>query len=92
MKRLLNKLLTHDRDEQGDFGSRVFLHIPIGLIIGIPILGANLKDLFIQYELDECAHSKDEAWKDLFGALIGASITTLIAVLLIIWMIWKWHS
>ena len=71
MTKFINKLITHNRDDEGDFGIRVLLHIPIGIIMSIPVFGWGLVYLFVRYEENEDKHVKDEAWKDYFGALAG---------------------
>ena len=81
------KILKHEKDKTGDFQQRVFIHIPIGLLIGIPILGHPLLKIFLEYEKNEDLHTSDEAWKDFFGAMIGASITILLLLGLIILLI-----
>jgi len=81
------KLLKHSRDKTGDFQERVLLHIPAGLIIGIPILGWAFAYIFKAYEENEDVHTKDQAWKDYFGAMVGAAITTLACLGVIIWRI-----
>lgn len=78
--------LGHDQDTKGDFGKRALMHIPVGLVAGIPILGYPVMKLFIFYEANEDLHIKDEAWKDTFGAVIGASITVLAAIGVAIWL------
>jgi hypothetical protein len=78
-------ILRHDRDKSGDFAIRVLMHIPVGLVTGIPILGYPVLKLFIFYEENEDLHIKDEAWKDTFGALIGATLTVLAVTSVIIW-------
>jgi hypothetical protein len=78
--------LKHDRDTKGDFGKRALMHIPVGLVAGIPILGYPVLKLFIFYEDNEDLHIKDEAWKDTFGAVIGATITVLAALGVGIWL------
>jgi hypothetical protein len=73
------KILKHERDTVGDFQKRAFLHIPIGIIIGaswlahwsVPLI---LGYLFSCYEENEDGHTKDQAWKDYFGCLIGIVI------------------
>lgn len=85
----LDKLITHNRDKVGDFGSRVVLHIPIGLIAGIPIIGKPVRELLIRYEENEDAHSADQAWKDYAGAIAGAIITSLASLAGIIWLALK---
>lgn len=79
----INQTLTHNRDDEGDFGVRVVLHIPIGIVMSVPVFGWGLLYLFKFYEKNEDKHVKDEAWKDTFGAMVGfvigmvAQITTL---------------
>ena len=65
------KILKHSRDKTGDFQSRVLLHIPIGMLMAIPLIGNGLRDLFMDYESNEDKWTSDEAWKDLFGAMVG---------------------
>ena len=79
-------ILRHDRDEVGDFQRRVLMHIPIGLLMGIPFLGSPLHKLFIKYEENEDKWVKDQAWKDYFGAMIGVSITTILIILLLVYI------
>lgn len=62
------KLLRHDRDEVGDYQSRVLLHILPGFLMG---LLPGLSGLFIRYEENEDVHTKDQAWKDYAGAMYG---------------------
>jgi len=81
------KLLKHSRDKTGDFQERVLLHIPAGLIIGIPVLGWAFAYIFKAYEENEDAHTRDQAWKDYFGALVGAVIMTLLCTGALIWLI-----
>ena len=71
MIRLINKLIRHNRDDEGDFGIRVLIHIPVGIIMSVPVIGWGLVALFIFYEKNEDLHTRDEAWKDLFGAMVG---------------------
>ena len=71
LTRWINKHLTHSRDVEGDFGVRVIVHIPIGVIMSIPILGWGLINLFLTYERNEDIHTEDQAWKDIFGAIVG---------------------
>ena len=83
------KLLKHSRDKEGDFQERVLLHIPVGLLIGIPLLGYPLLRLFEKYELNEDLHTEDEAWKDFCGAMIGTTITILIVLAVVICLFWS---
>lgn len=87
MKKLINKLWKHTRDKAGDFGFRSLLHIPIGILMGIPIIGKPLQDIFIKYEDNEDFHTEDQAWKDYNGAMIGIVITELALIGFIAWLI-----
>lgn len=84
----INRTFTHNRDRQGDFGIRALIHIPIGFIIAvfavIPGLALALAFLFKFYERNEDAHTKDQAWKDVFGALIGMVIGGLVVLVALI--------
>jgi len=98
-KNWLDKLVTHNRDTVGDFGSRVVLHIPIGLIIGltsiIPLVGYTLARLFVAYEQNEDFRTADHAWKDYYGALVGFVIAVPIVLAGVIWLILfllNWHG
>lgn len=91
MKAWLNKHWTHDRDPIGDFGFRAALHIPVGFMIGLFLLD---RDMFLKYERNEDIHTEDEAWKDIYGALVGfpfgrasAIAVTVAAVIYIIYRI-----
>jgi hypothetical protein len=58
---------------------RTLQHIPVGvfnawLISESPVAGAVFFAAFIVYQLDECLHIKDQAWKDLKGYLWGFAI------------------
>jgi hypothetical protein len=83
--KLVNKLITHPRDDEGDYGIRVLLHIPIGLLMGIPVIGYQLMRLFFFYEKNEDRWTSDEAWKDTAGALLGMSLTIIATTGLGIW-------
>lgn len=86
----INRTLTHNRDDEGDFGVRALMHLPIGILMGVPILGLPVLWLFIRYEQNEDRHVKDEAWKDYYGALVGAAATTLAVIGIIIWRVATW--
>lgn len=72
-----DKLITHNRDTVGDFGSRVVLHIPIGIIMSLPVIGWGLIALFIRYEDSEDFWTHDRSWKDYAGAVTGCVIGVL---------------
>ena len=84
----MKKFLTHPRDFDGDYQERLLMHIPVGILMGIPLLGLPLLRLFIRYEENEDAHTKDQAWKDYAGALVGISITiiAIVVTLLVIFL------
>ncbi len=78
------KLLIHSRDLVGDFQNRVLVHLPIGLVIGLSWLvhwsvTLALCYVFVCYEENEDAHTKDQAWKDYFGCLIGIIIGGIVS-------------
>ncbi len=83
------KFLKHSRDTVGDYQQRVLIHIPIGLLIGILILGYPLLHLFEKYQQSEDQWVKDQAWKDYAGAQIGAIISILIQIGIVIYLIWR---
>ena len=70
-RRWINRLIKHNRDNEGDYGERVLLHIWIGLYMGLFPFSGGFNDLFTAYEENEDLHTKDEAWKDYAGAMIG---------------------
>ena len=78
--------LRHERDKVGDFGKRTLMHIPVGFVIGLLPFSGGLKDLFISYEENEDLHTKDEAWKDYFGAIVGYIPGRLVLVGLCVWL------
>lgn len=86
---LINRIIAHNRDVDGDFGARVLFHIPIGFVLGIPILGWGLIPIFIAYEENEDAHTRDQAWKDYFGAMVGYVITIAVITIAIIAIAWR---
>jgi len=79
----INKVWAHNRDTVGDFGIRSLIHIPIGIIMSIPIFSWGLVYLFRFYERNEDAHTEDQAWKDVFGAMVGYVIGIIIQGILI---------
>ncbi|RLJ01276.1 MAG: hypothetical protein DRP11_04685 [Candidatus Aenigmatarchaeota archaeon] len=71
------RLLKHDRDKVGDFQRRALLHLPVGFLCAASALGHWVLPLiltagFMFYEKNEDLHTKDQAWKDTFGWLVGA--------------------
>jgi len=65
---------------------RVRNHVPHGVILaliclvfhwGVALIGVYL---FVDYENNEDRHTKDQAWKDELGALIGYFIAMIIAL------------
>ena len=84
----IDKLITHSRDDEGDFGSRVVQHIPIGFLIGLTFpLSYPLLKLFIRYEENEDKHIKDEAWKDYFGAMVGVACGIIMLIGVVLWKV-----
>jgi hypothetical protein len=83
----VNRTITHPRDKDGDFGIRVVTHVPIGIIMGLPVIGYQIMRLFFFYEKNEDRWISDQAWKDTAGALIGMSITAVAITGLGIWTI-----
>ena len=81
----VNKTITHPRDNDGDYGIRVLTHIPVGLLMGIPVIGYQLMRLFFFYEKNEDKWTSDQAWKDTAGALFGMSVTVIVLIGLAIW-------
>ena len=83
----INRNWTHNRDKDGDFGIRAFIHIWVGVIISLlvlvhPVLSLVMAYLFYKYQRNEDVHTIDEAWKDIYGALIGVPVGGLI-----VWLI-----
>jgi len=89
---MINKLLTHNRDKEGDFGIRVLLHIPAGIMMGLLDWNNGLVKLFKVYELNEDAHTHDQAWKDVFGAMVGWVIGRLLLTGTIAFLVWHFLS
>lgn len=67
---------------------RLLLHVPVGIAIGLlgilqPIYALCLTLLFIVYELNEDRHIKDQAWKDVIGAMVGLCLFLVLLLPLI---------
>ena len=82
--RFFNWLIPHDKDKVGDFGIRFVIHIPIGILMGIFLLGLPLLWLFMEYQKNEDFHTSDQAWKDMAGAIWGMMISLVIQIILLI--------
>mgnify|MGYP001581961384 CR=1 FL=1 len=67
----INRHITHNRDDEGDYGIRLLTHIPAGILIGLCLLS---EQMFLKYERNEDVHTEDEAWKDIAGAMVGRVI------------------
>jgi len=83
----INKVLTHNRDKVGDFGIRTVIHIPVGFIIGLTFpLSYPLLTTLHKYEENEDLHTKDQAWKDYFGVMVGEALGVVCLITTI--MLW----
>ena len=67
----INRHITHNRDDEGDYGIRLLTHIPAGILIWLCLLS---EQMFLKYERNEDVHTEDEAWKDIAGAMVGRVI------------------
>jgi len=76
-----NRWITHDKDKVGDYGIRFVIHIPVGLLMGIFLLGLPLIWVFLEYQRNEDFHTKDEAWKDLAGSIWGIMISVVVQLI-----------
>lgn len=83
----INKVLTHNRDTEHDFGIRALIHIPIGFFMGLLDDRNGMNELFRFYERNEDRHTGDQAWKDTFGAMVGYAVGKMTRVALIVWAI-----
>lgn len=69
---------------------RVFIHIPHGILMALagqylsPVLCFVGAALFIVYELNEGRHTKDQAWKDILGAMVGFFGVIIIILIVVI--------
>ena len=76
--------LKHDRDLVGDTPKRLLIHVPVGMLIAVMwpfhwVLPLVFTWLFIRYEDNEDRHTKDQAWKDYAGVLVGLPLGTIIS-------------
>tara|TARA_Y100000310_G_C20537774_1_gene741729 strand:+ start:744 stop:920 length:177 start_codon:yes stop_codon:yes gene_type:complete len=53
----------------------------------IPFVGYGLLQLFLKYERNEDAHTEDQAWKDLFGAMVGFVIAIIALIGIALWVV-----
>ena len=83
----VNRHLTHNRDKVGDYGIRFVIHVPIGILLSIPILSWGLIILFKAYQRNEDLHTEDQAWKDVFGAMVGYVMGMSVIIILVVWLI-----
>lgn len=70
-----------------DLQKRAILHVPVGIsIVGLSVVHWTLPlvftTLFLAYELNEDAHTADQAWKDILGTLWGTALSGGILLLL----------
>lgn len=85
----VNKHWTHVRDNDKDFGIRALQHIPAGFFMGFLDWDKGFNRLFIFYEKNEDRHTHDEAWKDVFGAMVGFVLGRVAIVALLTWLVWR---
>lgn len=83
----VNRVFTHNRDTEHDFGIRAVLHIPAGFFMGLLDWTNGFAGLFEFYERNEDRHVKDQAWKDVFGAMVGYVIGRLVLVAFLAWAV-----
>ena len=57
----------------------------MGVFSYVPFVGSTFAHLFEKYQANEDLRTADEAWKDLFGALIGFGIGSFVILLALIW-------
>lgn len=82
----INRHITHNCDNEGDYGIRMLMHIPVGILIGLCLLS---EQMFLKYERNEDAHTEDEAWKDIAGAMVGRVIGRSVLIGIVIYLIWR---
>jgi hypothetical protein len=54
----------------------------MGILCSIPVWGWALSYLFYKYQRNEDIHTIDEAWKDIYGALVGYVLGLIIQVII----------
>jgi len=80
-----NRTFTHVRDDVGDYGIRMVIHVPVGMFLGLTYpLSNDFLQIMKEYQNNECLYTKDQAWKDYAGILNGivAGRVTQIALLI----------
>jgi len=65
---------------------RALIHVPVGafnawLLQDATPTGVIFFAAFMIYQLDECLHIKDQAWRDIKGYLWGLAIAAYILIL-----------
>ena len=82
-----NRNITHVRDQVGDYGVRVVLHVPVGIFLGLTYpLSNDFLHVMIQYQNNECLRTEDQAWKDYAGILQGIFIGRVVQIVAIVWL------
>jgi len=66
---------------------RALIHVPVGafnawVLQEAPTTGVIFFAAFMIYQLDECLHIKDQAWRDIKGYLWGLAIAAYVLILL----------
>ena len=78
--------LRHSRDVEGDFGHRVILHIPVGMFLGFTFpLSVPMVYLLRFYERNEDVHTEDQAWKDVYGVMVGMAVGIALQIAILAW-------
>jgi hypothetical protein len=84
-----NRHITHNRDDEGDYGIRFVIHFAAVFAVALilfyvhPVFFLGWAAWFTAYELNECAKTSDEAWKDLSGSLVGLPAASLVLILMV---------
>jgi len=79
--------------------TRVKNHIPHGIMIALlsatiifSKVAERFTEVFIRYEENEDKHTKDQAWNDYLGVLIGMAVVCtalLVSVIVVCLLIWR---
>ena len=91
-----NRTFTHVRDEVGDYGIRMLIHVPVGIFLGLTYpLSHDFLIILKEYQNNECLYTKDQAWKDYAGVLNGIPIGRTIQLTIIgifLWRLVEWFK